>query len=292
MKNGTGRLLMEGLLMRKETYPLRNGFLLILLLLPAWISFADTEQSGFKIKYGSDKFANVKYASSGMFNADEGTIDLLFSIAYDPHRKHNIRWYSPLYLFKIEGISDSFDILASHSYNSKLDRRWHGFKISAKCFNCRCQVDYKKNRIKPGCWHLLTFTWKRIGKNYNCKCYLDGSLLEKEDNKVDRIPYVEDSGKIIIGAKYFNGSYGNIDTFRISAVARKPEEIADAWKSGLTCDKYTLLFDNFENIKKNEKNPKRASSIPVKGSEGTIFGTFEMVAGKKGKAIKLHTVDE
>jgi hypothetical protein len=139
-------------------------------------------------------------------------------------------------------------------------------------------------------WHHLAVTWKRVGAKVRLRISVDGKLRASEEREPQGPIELPEDAVIAVGAHYFNSCYATVDGVRISIVERTPEEIAESAKGEMAWDRLTLLLDRFESVKASGR--RGAVTTTEKGDAGAVLGTYEIVDGKFGKAVKLHAVEE
>jgi len=141
--------------------------------------------------------------------------------------------------------------------------------------------------LKKDQWHYIAFTWKKVGKEYECGLYID-----------DKLSLYKNVLALDVDTSYENayiqiGSIGDcnmaVDSFRISNKVRSGEELTKSFQSGLASDESTLLFQNGASLEKMKKTlmwPNPFKCNPA----GEIFGGYKMIEGKFGKAVLLNVL--
>lgn len=225
-------------------------------------------------------FGGITYPAKGNIQLDEGTLDLWvisnFDTDYEIDKSpadHN--WRACLFnlLFPED---NSHYVLQYISWG-------RGFAMIGYAKPPQPYVWAGPNHWKPGEAHHVVFTWSGTKRSV----FIDG-ICEWKGGKGLNIGRDVDvqldlhgdltAALIQIGA---GSSHITVDEVQIRRVALTPEEIIRAKNAPLVADVYTLLLDHCDG-----GPPEIIASKP--GKEATqLIGTYEVVDGKFGKAVRL-----
>jgi len=245
----------------------------------------------YKILHGPDKFARVTYPAPGHVELDEGTVEMWVRNDFDPQSRMTNRFYSPINYFYVR--PGDLSLLARHSTGKRGGVLRGGKSLWARAGKATGGPHlHELGWREKGEWRFLAMTWQYRGGKCVRELYVDGERCHVESGLQERMALASDA-EIHLGAYFFNGCFAALDQVRISAVRRTPEEIAAGFENGLKSDKFTLLFDDFEGVPAPGKGKKRrVETTPGKGAPGVVHGSFEIIDGRFGKALKLHIVEE
>jgi hypothetical protein len=266
---------------------------LFLFVSSATIALAARADEPFAVKYGPDKFAKIEYPAAGNVKMQEGTFESWVRLGYEPSRRTKLRWYSPMTFFRVgvPGGATSISLVASHGYSEGLDRHGASLRLSGDVTSASLDAPYDDlPNWHQGTWHHLAVTWKRVGAKMRLGIFVDGKLQASEEREPEGPIVLPEDAVIGVGAHYFNSCYATVDGVRLSVVERTPEEIARSAEQEMAWDRLTLLLDRFERVEQSGR--RRAVTTTEKGDAGTVLGTYEIVHGKFGNAVKLHAVEE
>lgn len=228
----------------------------------------------------SAKFGSLSYPAKGNIQLDEGTLDLWVISNFDtdsPLDKtpQGRNWRALLIALNFPE--------EKWKYVMQFIEWGNAFAMIGYCDPAQPYVWFGPPHWKAGEEHHVVFTWSGRKRSV----FIDGICEWKANKGLNNARDVDAQGEIkgdltaaqlTLGGGY---SYVTIDEVQIRTVALTPEEIVKAKDAPLTADKYTLLLDHCDGGK--------AEIISGHSSEtgGALVGTYEMVDGKFGKAIKL-----
>jgi len=220
-------------------------------------------------------FAALTYPARGNIQIDEGTVELYVISGFDSEEewKHTSS-YAVL-----------FDVVfpeANWHYVLNFITWHHGISMVGYGKPQHSYVSFGHPRWKPGEHRTVAWTWsgrKRsliVDGKYN---YVGkhGAPGDSRDNIVEGwIQGDLTNAKLVLGAGVFS-----IDEIRISSIARTPEELIELQKKPPVADAHTLLLDHCDG------GPAEIISGFSGEKGGTLGGSYEVIDGKYGKAIKL-----
>lgn len=267
-------------------------------------------------KEKSPKFGIILFPTKGNINFEEGTFESWFCLNYSfsegmlGEKSH----VSPMTVMQIidkkgRNLSDAYTSIKnkrsgalrpgmSLGISTSQDRKYNDYlRIGSNVFAViregklidRGGFVFGEKTLpwKKGDWHYIAFSWKKIGEEYEISISIDGS-----EKKTKTYPIAEDvdlsqnyDNLISIGSPY--GSWGTINSFKISNKVLTQEEISESYTKGLSKDEATLLFQDGKSLKKLKKQNLSIKKIPKISKKGLILGKVKFVDGKFGKALKL-----
>lgn len=144
---------------------------------------------------------------------------------------------------------------------------------------------------KPGEWHHFALTWKEKVVNF----YLDGAIAPGRKGKMSPFTTLEflhiafgavGRHPIRIGDKWNARGKFALDDFRLSAVARAPEELG-FHVGRLKPDPSTRILDGFEGAFEPDGKQCTRPEVIFSGEGGVPSPQCRFVEGKFGKALSL-----
>ena len=222
-------------------------------------------------------YGNLTYPAKGNIQLDEGTVELYVISGFDSQEewKHASTYGT---LFNIVMPEENW------SYTLTFITWGHAIAMIGYAYPQQSYVWNGAGKWKPGESHVVAWTWsgrkrsvfadgeyKFIGKG--------GAKGSSIDNVVEG-PLHGDLTKaqLMIGRGH---SVFTIDEVRISSIARTPEELMKRKDAAPVADAHTLLLDHCDG------GPADVISKFSGETAAKTEGSFEIVDGKYGKAIKL-----
>lgn len=267
------------------------GLILTLLTITAFSAAKDKEYA--EIIFPANKNIDFKKGSIEVWAEDEHTMGEYMSqeaasaMAFMPYfniyyndafsSKKKKKKIDPFYFNLIKGTGG--------------EHQWYGmgssFFIGKKNPNQNLVVMSTQIKPKAGEWHYYAVTWELKGKEFHTNLYYDGKVVNNIifDADFKAMPKKLKDFMLMIGGR--NRCIGEIESIKISKIAKTPEQIAEAAKGALKKDKDTLFFLNGKLMEKlkTSKKPFFDKKTPRKGM---IYGPHEFVQGKHGKAMKFY----
>lgn len=244
-------------------------------------------------------FGRVTYPALGNIRMNEGTIEAWVTICFDPYQKTGLDWYSPSVLLDVVASPDAgLDFGWGITPNKKpWDSRdlgkglysqiWGGFRVKGRSF---ITVGSPPNIWRTNQTFHFAFSWK----DRETWLYIDGKLVQHAEHPDSPDTEVTRQGAICLGS-HFSGRETRIvlSEFRISSVARRPEELG--FHGVLKPDPYTLLLDHFDKV--TETGGQRLTKPEVMAvtdgvAGGMISSECRLVESFGRKAIALFTIRE
>jgi hypothetical protein len=220
-------------------------------------------------------FGQLMYPAKGNIHLDEGTVELYVISGFDSEEewKHTSSY---AVLFDVV-----FPELNWH-YVLNFITWQHGISMVGYSQPQQSYVSFGHPRWKPGEHRTVAWTWsgrKRSlivdGKyQYAGK---HGAPGDSRDNIVEGWLQGDlTTARLVLGAGVFS-----VDEFRVSSIARTPEELIALQSNSPVADAHTLLLDHCDG------GPAEIISGFSGETGGTLSGSYEIINGKYGKAIKL-----
>lgn len=267
--------------------------ILLVFAVGCWAQASTGPSLEYKVKPGPQHFARITYPALGNIELDEGTVEMWVRNDFDPQSRITNRFYCPISYFSVRlAMKRRLSLMVRHT-TGRRGKVLRGAKdlwatAGKASGGPRLHALGWKNK---GEWRFIAMSWKYKGAKYVRKLYVDGKYLGATSARQERME-LEPDARICVGSYYLNYCFAAVDQLRISAVERTPAEIAAGFKNGLKGDKLTLLFDDFTDITPAAKKNGLAISKARNGVVGRIHGSYELIAGKFGQAIKLHVIEE
>lgn len=220
----------------------------------------DSEQ-----RAGLKNFGHIAYPAKKCFNAEHGTFEIRFKPGFNPASSPKIKYDVPMIYMLVSEKRNSVLCLRTLNKWSKLYKYYKALYISGSLVKpYAIQTVQKKLNLEKGKWTNLTLTWKYDDGKFYFQLYADGKLINSDTRKGE-YPSVNEDAVFYVGSHGF--SYATIDYIRISSVVRTTKEIVETVNSDPVSDRYTLLLDQFDNVKEK-------LTIPKQGPQGKIKGYF------------------
>jgi hypothetical protein len=206
-----------------------------------------TFQSGVKgqgvLVEGSDL---LRYATAGNFNAQEGTIELWVKPQWNGNSTSNSCFF---------GMGD-----AQYSDGSIVFEKDGGGNLGFTVNRPHEPVPVNVSDWVAGQWHYVAVTWKFPGQ---VKMYVDGvEKFSRPSVAADIVSAVAQT--MTVGS--FNTTWQAdvvVDEFRVSGVARTPEEIAQSFISDVTVSQLTMDLSLTEMFPTWRKTPTLSAQTSV-----------------------------
>jgi len=240
----------------------------------------------------------IELPALGLFDFTEGTIEAWVSFEFDPRGWQEDRsvyqWRGRWFTF--EAPETETDLGAEVVSEFGLKNHGRLGRIEPGCnWRTAFYVDGKKvphpllpacTELEPGTWHHFALTWHdaRI-----VRAYIDGELVQEMEFPYAIARSVPEGARIVVG--HPGGTNFNrivIDDFRVSSVAREPEEFGFA-HTPLQPDPNTLLLLDFEQVADGAVRP--AVMARADAPESYVIRGGRIVAGKTGQGFALTTAD-
>jgi hypothetical protein len=267
------------------------------LLLLAFVSmcFAAAPASRPVEAPSNTKYGGISWPAPGNFELDEGTVELWMRADFDTDTMILKRNEQPSPTLVRRQMS-VFDF--QYASTAEPFHYWWGFVNGHLAMVGYVQPQQSYTWLpflhwKPIEWHYIAWSWRgnlrsvfMDGQHFATKYPEDAIQGEGHVNRTIDVPVEGPVRGTLTGARLHVGmqhSYMSIDEVRISSIARPPEEIERTFAAGNapTLDIYTLLLDHCDG------GPAEVISGFSGEKGGTLAGTYKMVDGRFGKAIRL-----
>lgn len=216
-------------------------------------------------KAGMKNFGHIAYPAKKCFNAEHGTFQIRFKPGFNPASSPKVKYDIPMIYMLVSEKRNSILCLQALNKWSKFYKHSKALYVLGSLVKpYAIQTVQKKLNLEKDKWTHLTLTWKYDDGKFYFQLYADGKLVNSDTRK-GLYPSVNENAVFYIGSQGF--SYATVDYIRVSSVVRTTDEIAGTVKSGPVADRYTLLLDQFDNVKKK-------LTIPMQGPQGKINGYF------------------
>jgi len=234
---------------------------------------------------GEERTGRLTYRAEDNLSMREGTIELWLNVGYDVNEflPSTDKYEGLLAIARVEGDAGAFNIghFAGAGYKPEagLYVSLGSSKTELHGFFCG------KFLPEPGEWRHLALTWQ--GKRL--RFYLDGKLTgERTSPEFLHLAFGPVGAKpILLGDRWERRGRMAIDEFRVSSVARRPDELG--FHGRLAPDPFTMILDDFEAEFTPDGKRRTTPLVIFAGDGGLPDKRCEFVDGKFGKGLALFT---
>ena len=227
----------------------------------------------------------LTYPAQDNLDLKAGTLECWVKLGFDPEEMISAREYRGLAtLFALKAEKGGLNVLMFSGAMFKDTYGWScsiGGEGKPLPFAARCRP-WKQDE-----WHHIALVWD----GQKMMLYLDG---KKASERVQPVTLETSFGRMTEEPIRFGDKWGKrakyvIDDLRLSAVARKPEELG--FHGRLKPDPFTRILDGFEADFAPDGKTRTKPEVMFSGEGGLPDKMCEFVEGKFGKGLAFYRVE-